>query len=471
MISRATAPTASSGRSRRPKPALAFAVLGTATMSFTLFRAGEILVSDILFLLAAAVIVAKILTGNDRDLAPSQGRWGPTTIAAGAILLLTAGTLSSIRSWDPTGSMLVVLRFGWVTLIWFWIMRTVCRDRDDFNLILRAWKVSSIVTAFAAVLGQLGIAYVTQHSGDRQVGLAGHPNQLAGHLAATFLLFLLAVPEQHAGRTGRARLWWLLSVGLCATALFASGSMTGLFGIVAGLGVMGVAYITTRTPRAATARRSPLGPVLVVLLVVVGAVRLFTSDLAVVDRITRYREGDTYVTNSVDSRGQVNSLVTNRFDDFLIVGLGFNNATANVAASQSLANPEDPAVRVYGVHNMHLGLLYQAGLAAVVGVMLILATAARQLAALLRRADPELYRTTLALIGSFVAMNTLSLFQPTAFDRFFWMPVALTGCLWSIRRRELRAAAQGAASSTDDRRAVPVLSDRRRVGSGVLPAE
>ncbi len=90
---------------------------------------------------------------------------------------------------------------------------------------------------------------------------------------------------------------------------------------------------------------------------------------------------------------------------------------------------------------MLLGILYQAGLAAAIGVIVILVTAGRQLKALLRRTDDDLYVLTLALIGCFVAVNVVSLFQPTAFDRFFWMPVALTSCLWSIRRRELRAAA------------------------------
>jgi hypothetical protein len=99
---------------------------------------------------------------------------------------------------------------------------------------------------------------------------------------------------------------------------------------------------------------------------------------------------------------------------------------------------------------MHLGLLYQAGLAAVVGVLLILTTAIRQLIGLLRRADTELYLTTMALIGSFAAVNVNAMFQPTSFDRFYWMPVALTGCLWSIRRSELRRAAEERAADRAD---------------------
>jgi hypothetical protein len=78
-------------------------------------------------------------------------------------------------------------------------------------------------------------------------------------------------------------------------------------------------------------------------------------------------------------------------------------------------------------------------------VVIVLIAACRQLAALLRRTDAELYLIALALVGCLTAVITTSIFQPTAFDRFFWMPVAMTGCLWSVRRRELRNAATSSA--------------------------
>jgi hypothetical protein len=443
-------PTGPTGnRVKNRNPALMFALLGSAMMSYTALRVGEILVSDLLFLLAAVAIVGKSLTGNDADLAPPGGRRGSSLVLIGALLLLTAGTLSSLRSWDPSGSMKVVLRFAWVTLVWFWILRTVCRDRADFYRVLRAWKLSSVLTAAAAVLGYMGIAFISEQAGNRQVGLATHPNHLAGHLGATFVLFLLAVPREEGMPRRRARVWWLASLALCSTALFASGSISGLLSITTAMLVVAAVFLVTRTPRS-TRRRSPLAPLAVLAVLMAGTTALLTSDLPVVDRITRFREGDTYVTASVDSRGSRNSLVTDRFDEYLVVGLGFNHESLGVTRSN---NPDDPAVRSFGVHNMYLGMLYQAGLAAVIGVAIVLIAACRQLAALLRRTDAELYLTTLALVGSLTAVITTSMFQPTGFDRFFWMPVAMTGCLWSVRRRELRDA----AASSEQR--VPAPAD------------
>jgi hypothetical protein len=444
-IGRAATPPPAEGARRRRRPpnlALTFAVLGSATMSFTLLRAGEILVSDLMFLLAAIVIAVKLLNGDDRSLTPASGRRGSPLILAGALLLLIAGTLSSLRAWEPLSSIRVVARFGWVTLVWFWIMRAVCRDRDDFNRVLRGWRIASLATAGAAVLGLMGLAFVSTHAGERQVGLSGHPNHLAGQLVATFPLFLLAVPHRE-GR--RPRLRWLVPLALCSSAIFSSGSLAGLTSVVASLAVMGIAYVTTRTPREPRRRRSPLAPLAVMAVLVLGTLALVTSDLAVVERLNLFREGDSGVEQSINARGDRNALVTSKFDEFLVVGLGFTYETAGADNDTTIL--DNPAIRNYGVHNMHLGLLYQAGLAAVVGVLLILTTAIRQLMGLMRRADTELYLTTLALIGSFTAVNVNAMFQPTSFDRFYWMPVALTGCLWSIRRNELRRAADERAAA------------------------
>jgi hypothetical protein len=446
--------TDATGTPAKPKSlALWFAVAGCATLSFTLFRLGPILVSDILFLCAALVIAVQLLVGDDHNLMPATGRRSASLTLVGSLLLLIFGTLSSLRSWAPADSMQVVLRFGWVTLAWFWIMRTVCRDRDDLYRLLGGWRIAALVTAGAAIAGQMGIAFVSTHAGERQVGLSAHPNHLAGQLVAVFPLFLLAVPPDRLGRT-RTRLRWLVPLGVCATAIFASGSLTGLASAVASVAVVGLAYATTRTPHDhRRRRRSALTPVAVIAVLAAGVFALATSDLAVVDRIVRYQQGDTYVEESVASRGDRNSIVINQFDEYLVVGIGFNFEAASV--DNTVLDTEDARIRDYGVHNMHLALLYQAGLGALAGVFLILMTAVRQLAALLRRADAELYRVTLALVGSFAAVNVNALFQPTTFDRFYWMPVALTGCLWAIRRQELRgespvAAGTGTAASTSD---------------------
>ncbi|MFO7279893.1 MAG: O-antigen ligase family protein [Thermoanaerobacterales bacterium] len=434
------APAAPPGRppARAQGVAMQLVLLGTFTLSFMTWRVGSVQVSDGIFLCAAVVIVFKLLAGADADLAPAHARRGTVLVLVGSLLLIAGGTLSSFRSWNPTESISVVLRFAWVTLVLFWILRAVCRDRDDLDRVLRAWKASCLVNAGAALLGMAGVAFETPHNGNRQVGMTFHPNHLAAQLAATFVFFLLGVPATRGLGDRRAQVWWLTSLGMVAVALFSTGSLTGLAAVVAGAAAAGVAFVATRAP--SRRRRSPFTPLVVVAVLTAGAVLLFTSDLPVVDRLLGLREGDRHVVASVDSRGRRNEMVIDRFDQFLVVGYGFNLGTARLDP----VNPDNPDVRNFGVHNMYLSVLYQAGLPALLGVLLMLTTTLRQLVALRLRADPHLRMLVVGLIGSFAAVTTTAMFQPTTFDRFFWMPVALTGALWSVRRAELRAGRDGA---------------------------
>jgi Ca2+/Na+ antiporter len=418
-------------------------LLGTFTLSFMTWRVGSVQVSDGIFLCAAVVIAFKLLAGADADLAPAHARRGTVLVLVGSLLLIAGGTLSSFRSWNPTESMSVVLRFAWVTLVLFWLLRTVCRDRDDLDRVLRAWKASCLVNAGAALLGMAGIAFETTHNGDRQVGLTFHPNHLSAQLAATFVFFLVGVPAARGLSARRAQIWWLVALGAVSVALFSTGSLTGLAAVLVGMAAAAATFVATRAP-SPRRRRSPLTPFVVIAVLAAGAVLLFTSDLPVVDRLLGLREGDRHVVASVDSRGRRNEMVIDRFDQFLVVGYGFNLGTARLDP----INPDNPAVRNFGVHNMYLSVLYQAGLPALLGVLLMLTTTLRQLVALRLRADPHLRMLVVGLVGSFAAVTTTAMFQPTTFDRFFWMPVALTGALWSIRRRELRAARHDAAPRT-----------------------
>src|SRR5690606_32828916 len=211
------------------------------------------------------------------------------------------------------------------------------------------WKASCLVNAGAALLGMAGIAFETTHNGNRQVGMTFHPNHLSAQLAATFVFFLLGVPATRGLSDRRARVWWLTSLGMVAVALFSTGSLTGLAAVIAGAVAAAVAFVATRAPSPTPRRRSPFTPLLVIAVLGAGTVLLFTSDLPVVDRLLGLREGDRHVVASVDSRGRRNEMVIDRFDQFLVVGYGFNLGTARLDP----VNPDNPDVRNFGVHNMY----------------------------------------------------------------------------------------------------------------------
>jgi hypothetical protein len=52
----------------------------------------------------------------------------------------------------------------------------------------------------------------------------------------------------------------------------------------------------------------------------------------------------------------------------------------------------------------------------------------------------DLYPTAVALLGSLVTVNVFALFQPLFVQRYYWLPIALVGVLWALRRQDAREA-------------------------------
>jgi O-antigen ligase len=179
---------------------------------------------------------------------------------------------------------------------------------------------------------------------------------------------------------------------------------------------------------------------------IVGLVALFTSDLPVVERFTRYTSGDAAVNYSVESREERNSQVIQRFDESLVVGQGFGSY-----------NPDDPgAAEAAGAHNMFFRFIFQAGLPGLVGVLVILLFTLQHGIRLLvnTRGDP-LQPTAIALLAAFVGANTFAMFQPTEYQRYYWVTAAMIGVLWSVRRTELREQAADRQAEIDAIRRLP----------------
>jgi O-antigen ligase len=94
------------------------------------------------------------------------------------------------------------------------------------------------------------------------------------------------------------------------------------------------------------------------------------------------------------------------------------------------------------VHNNVLKLLYEAGVPAVVGLLLLWLVAARQgWRLLLNTRGTSLHPLVLALLGSFVTATVFAQFHPLAYERYYWFPLVMIGATWSLRRHELKTAA------------------------------
>ncbi|HEY7072457.1 MAG TPA: O-antigen ligase family protein, partial [Acidimicrobiales bacterium] len=352
----------------------------------------------------------------------------------GSIMLLTAGVLSSFHSWNPEESLTIIARLGYVTLLWFWMIRAVTDSRRALDVLLSGWRAGVLFIAVVTILAEAGALHVgTDNAEQRQTAFSGHPNHLAGYLLVGLPVLMMGLPRR-AGHTHRRRTVVLLvTVGMAMYAISTTGSMTGFLSAI--VAIVATIAITLLFPPAAPARHRyhPLAIMAVALLAVAGMGLLASSDLPVTARFHRLEQGDTFVTTSADHRGRLNEAVLGRFDDWIIVGVGLDNASVFASGLS-----EDLTV-TGSVHNMYLRVLFQAGLPALIGLMIILgATLRAGLMLVVNTRGTDLYPVAVASLASVIAVFTFAFFGPIMFERYFWLPVAIVWCLWALRREELR---------------------------------
>jgi O-antigen ligase len=428
---------------RHKGAALWLALVAMATVSFNMTRVGGWTVSDLLFVACAAVVIVKLMANDERYLTPRRYRAGSQLALAGVLVVITGATLSSFGSWYPVSSMMVVARLAWSSLIWFWILRSVCRDREALMSLIHAWRITILASAIIALLGEYaGVQFNPEDFGQgRQAGLTFHPGELMNFLIAGLFLFLIPVFVPTRRSTHRfATAWWLVGSAVVTLAIFSTGSTSGLLAItVALLATFATASYAGRSGLGR--RRTPLMTMSLLAGAALALTALMGSDLAIAERLSGYGDGSSNLEDSIASRTDVNEQILGDFDQYILVGVG---PYFYGGAAESLVGGGGATETDYGnIHNMYLKLLYESGLPALVGLWIVIYAVGRQGVRLVVACrGTDLYQVSLILVGGFVAVNTSSMFGPVAYARHFWLPFALIGCLWSVRRRELHDEAR-----------------------------
>jgi O-antigen ligase len=409
-------------------------MIGLATLGLNRVRVGEWTLSDLVFLVAAGVICMKLLSGRTADLAPPAMRKSSPNILLGTLVLVVAGTLSSFQSFDPLTSVVMVVRIVWITLAWFWVLRSVAPNRRTLRQLLRGFRFTVVVSCVAGIVGYVGLVAITPpNPEDREAAFFNHPNELGGLIAVALPFIVLGVLQRSDVGSERWR-----RAGFTLLAVFAlgtSGSITAFASTVCGLfAVVAVKSLTGRGEPGRRPRRNPLPYLVGALALVAGVAWLSTTDLPVVERFTQLGQGGD-VSSSVDSRENLNAYVIGNFDNTLVIGVGLD---ANTAFVSSETGTGESASRV---HNMYLKLLYETGVPGLLGLAVLVITAFRQSWLLvLNTRGTDLYPTAVALLGSLVTVNVFALFQPLFVQRYYWLPIALVGVLWALRRQDAREA-------------------------------
>lgn len=453
LVDEPTPPRAPPVRWSQIRLPIYISALGIFLIGHNQVDVGSLPISDLVFFALAGYLWLLLLTGRSSRLAPIEFRRSSPRALAASIVLVVFATTSSFASWNPLGSMSIVVRLAYLTMLWFWMLRSLSVNRRAITVFLIAWRWGVVLSAMAAIAANAGLIELgIVNSEDRQTAWFGHPNDLGGYLAVAVPVFILGVPTTSKRRriaTGPSR---AVLLGIIVFGLSTTGSMSAFLSAAVGSVVAGLAILTTG-PR--DGRRRHTHPLKLMALTVIGTIALMAlaqTDTPVVERFTRFGEGDQYVAGSVNDRGAANEAVFETFDDVLIVGHGLDDR-AQFDLDTDLA-----------VHNMYLKLLYEAGLIGATALVLLLVFALQQAWRLLRASSSTaLHRDIAAVLGSMVAAILFSNFQPTSIQRFYWLPIALIQCYWTLRRSEI------ASGATEDDLNSWTHAHQRRPSSPVRP--
>jgi hypothetical protein len=404
------------------------ALVGVCTIAFNQWRVANYTPSDFIFTLTGGLVFAQLLAGVRRGIAPTHLRRSSPVVLAGSLLILTAGAISTMWSSDPLSSVSVMVRLAWITIFWFWLLRALSPDSDTFDALLRMVRVGALVNCAIAVLTHVGVIptgtgpFAADASG-RQSGLFDHANGLAGFLLMALPLFLLDVPHKSPNVLRRVG-----TSGLVLFTMLLTGSMTATAAAIIGFAAMLLVMALGPPQDRFHLRPSRLVMIAVVMLIALGLVA--QGNISVIERF-QSRGQDSGINASVSFREAGFKAMVDHLDEHLLVGTGFDQREAGL----ELGIPGWVEATTSGLHSMFLKMIFEAGLVAAAGLLLILVHTLRQAFQTATR-DPDRHarRVSAALFASVTSLVFLAQFQPVGFERFFWLPVGFIGVHWSLRR-------------------------------------
>jgi hypothetical protein len=419
--------------------ALILATMGMVTMSFGRTRLGEWTLSDLLFALAGVALIVSRMGPARKRHANRASALSPMVLGTG--LLLTMATLSSFGAIEPMGSMMVVLRLAWLSLIWVWILQGVAPTVRDFEILVRGLRLTVFISSTVALGGYFGLLGFSETINEtRETGLYDHPNHLGAMLTVGLPFIILDAPTP---RRGPRKMYWRIGLTFYTImAIMTTGSMTSVIGVVVVVATLVVTLSLTRSP---TRRRpNPLMRLAGLFIIVLATGYFIQADTPVSERFESMGNERSGVSTSVHSRGEHADSVISNLDDVLVIGVGLDPESATI-------NLDDRTTGSSEIHNIYLRLIHNAGLIALAGFIILVLTSLRnswQLA--MHSRGKDIYTTAVALTSSLVALNVVAQFRTPLYQRYFWVPMALIATLWVAYRNDLRKAQAAAVAADDD---------------------
>lgn len=382
--------------------------LGLVFLALLVFRpVASVTISDLFFLASLGATCAYLVARRSSVPYPVS-----PLILFGIALFALGGLASSFAAQEPTQSVAVILRLVYLTVVWFWLASILLASAKHVRTALVLWVISAGITGAGAII-QLVFGDVipgTYSQWGRMTGFTANVNDLGGLTAIALVpaIFVAVRPgKTMIGRLGAYAL--LLSI---ASGLVLSGSVGGL--MAAAVGTVLWFSVTRTAPRT--------GAVLLAVILL-GAAAFMTGRTedspSPLERISSVTGRDSKYA-SFWSRVETYREAAKRIEENPLVGVGLDEKSS--VAGQ------------YAVHNLVIGTWYRAGIAGLIGILVVAVAIARtgwmNLAA--SRSEEE-YLMSAALLSSFVAFVIFMFSAPILFTRYGWVSAALLVALRSAQ--------------------------------------
>jgi len=375
------------------------------------------------------LVVASILTGAIWARSGHHKLRAPYFIPFA--LMVAAGAASGLVSVLP-GLALTTLATELLLFAWCTVIVNVLSSPRAMRIALAAWSWSGILWAAVVVAGWLGhissLEGLQAADGNRVLFTFGDPNYAGTYwVVAIFVVYAAGVPSVRWMRfTGYVILAWALAL---------SESNGAILALAIGI----IFLLLVRAHR----KRGMVGT-LAVLLVVVLTVTVFLTAVPISGiRQQALNSGQPLLVNSVGRSGQSTSergkLEVEAFQLYRqsdgILGLG-PGSTKALLTSENAPYPNQ-------AHNDLLASLAERGVVGVLGLLLLVATAAFWAAPLVRRRLSPAFAAAVprsaGLVAALLAFACISYYEEVLHFRFLWALLGIVAILGKDARA-LRSA-------------------------------
>ena len=279
----------------------------------------------------------------------------PALIVLGVSLFVVSGLLSSFDAVAPLESAARLIRFAYLTLVWFWLGTLLLTKMKYLRTAIGMWVLSVSVDGVAAVMQANGVAipFVGQALWGRMTGFTEQVNDLGGAAAVAMAPAFALIFS--ASRWWR-QIFWAVALLFVVAAAVLSGSIGGMAAAIGAVGIwFVVSFVGVR----------PLIVAFAALALAAGVVQ-FQGNAGLPTPAQRLlaasgmSEGGRYSTLATRVQGYDAAWAS--LSDGGWRGVGLDLASANVGGGLE-------------VHNVFLLAWFEAGWAAMIGMLCVVAGA------------------------------------------------------------------------------------------------